>query len=56
MADRGQHRAISLVDALVAAVVEARDLTMLHYDKDFELIAMITQQVTRWAVPAGSVP
>ena len=39
LASRGHHRALSLVDALVAAVAENRDLTVLHYDSDFELVS-----------------
>ena len=54
LAERGEHRAVSLVDALVAAVAESRDLTMLHYDADFEAIAGITGQAHRWAVDRGS--
>jgi len=53
LAARGHHRAISLVDALVAAVAEARDLTILHYDGDFELIAAVTGQAHQWIVPPG---
>jgi predicted nucleic acid-binding protein len=52
---RGQHRAVSLVDALVAAIAEARDLTILHYDADFELVAEITGQGQEWIVARGSV-
>jgi hypothetical protein len=55
LAERGQHRAASLVDALVAAVAEARGLTVLHYDSDFELIAEITGQPLEWIVPRGTV-
>ncbi len=51
---RGQHRALSLVDALVAAIAEARDLTVLHYDRDFEHVAAITGQPQRWIVPPGT--
>lgn len=54
LAARGQHRALSLVDALVAAVAEARDLTVLHYDKDFELVAAITGQPQHWIVSPGT--
>lgn len=55
LAAAGQHRAISLVDALVAAVAESRQLIVLHYDEDFELIAGATGQPHRWIVPRGSV-
>ncbi len=44
LADRGQHRAPSIPDLLVAAVAEHAGLTVLHLDKDFELIADITRQ------------
>jgi predicted nucleic acid-binding protein len=54
LAGRGQHRAITIVDALVAAVAEARDLVVLHYDADFELISGITRQPQQWAVPRGT--
>lgn len=54
LAMRSQHRAISLVDALVAAVAEARGLTILHYDGDFELIAGVTGQTQTWIVPRGT--
>ena len=51
---RGQHRAISFVDALVAATAEARDLAILHYDADFELIASVTGQSHQWIVARGT--
>ena len=44
LADRGQHRAPSLPDVLIAATAELAGLTILHLDKDFELIAGITGQ------------
>jgi predicted nucleic acid-binding protein len=55
VAAESRHRALSLVDALVAAVAEARDLTVLHYDADFERIADITRQPQLWIVPRGSI-
>ena len=51
---RGQHRALSLVDALVAAAAEGRDLTILHYDADFELVSQITGQRQEWIVARGT--
>lgn len=44
LARRGQHRAPSIPDVLIAATAELADLTVLHCDKDFELIATITSQ------------
>lgn len=44
LADRGHHRAPSIPDLLIAATAELARLTVLHVDKDFELIASITDQ------------
>jgi predicted nucleic acid-binding protein len=44
LADRGHHRAPSVPDLLVAATAELAGLTVLHLDKDFELIGDITGQ------------
>ena len=54
LAARGRHRALSLVDALVAAVAEVRELTVLHYDSDFELVAEVTEQPHQWIVARGT--
>jgi predicted nucleic acid-binding protein len=35
-------------------VAEAHDLTVLHYDADFELIADVTGQPQEWIVPRGT--
>lgn len=44
LADRGQHRAPSIPDLLIAATAEKAGLTVLAVDKDFELIAEVTGQ------------
>ncbi|MFI5954930.1 PIN domain nuclease [Cryptosporangium sp. NPDC051539] len=44
LADRGQHRAPSIPDLLIAATAEKAGLTVLAVDKDFDLIATITNQ------------
>ena len=44
LADRGQHRAPSIPDLLIAATAEVAQLTVLHVDKDYELIAELTTQ------------
>lgn len=46
LAARGQHRAPSIADLLIAATAETVRLTVLHVDKDFELIAEMTGQDT----------
>jgi predicted nucleic acid-binding protein len=55
LADKGQHRAASIPDLVVAAAAERAGLTVLHYDADFDLIATVTGQPTEWVVPRGSV-
>lgn len=50
----GFHRALSLPDLLIAATAELRRLTILHYDGDFDMIASITGQPTRWVVRPGT--
>ena len=51
LADLGQHRAPSIPDLLIAATAEVAQLTVLHVDKDYELIAEVTgQMVERLAV------
>ena len=55
MAARGTHRAPSPADLILAACAELNSLTVLHYDKDFELIADVTGQPMEWIAPAGSV-
>jgi len=52
LADRGQHRAPSIPDLLIAATAELARLTILHLDHDYELIADLTgQPVERLKLP-----
>lgn len=44
LAERGQHRAPSIPDLLIAAAAELNMRTVLHVDKDFDLIAELTAQ------------
>jgi predicted nucleic acid-binding protein len=52
LADRAQHRASSIPDLIIAATAELAGLTVLHLDKDFDLIAEITgQPMERLSMP-----
>lgn len=42
-------------DLLIAAAAEIEQLTVLHYDSDFEIIASVTGQRCEWVVPRGSI-
>lgn len=51
----GKHRGIALPDLLVAACAERLGLTVIHCDADFDAIAEVTGQPTRWAVDRESL-
>jgi len=44
----GQHRSAGPVDLVVAATAELHGLTLLHHDRDFDVVARVTGQATRW--------
>ena len=46
LADLGRHRAPSIPDLIVAATAELAGFTVVHLDKDFDLIAEVTGQPT----------
>ena len=39
----------------IAAAAEAADVVVLHYDDDYDRIAAVTGQATRWLAPKGSL-
>ena len=53
LAKRGQHR-IPLPDLMIAAAAEVVDAVLLHHDSDFDRIAAVTGQATKWIVPRGT--
>lgn len=53
LARKGQHRR-PLADLMIAATAEEHGATVVHYDKDFDLISAITGQPTLWIAPAGT--
>jgi hypothetical protein len=57
LAERGplHHRQVPILDLLVAAAGELAGLPVLHYDRDFELIAEVTGQPVRAIAPLGSL-
>jgi predicted nucleic acid-binding protein len=54
LARTGRHR-VPIPDLIIAAAAEAAGLTLLHYDRDYDLIAEITHQPVEWVVERGSV-
>lgn len=49
------QRGRKIPDLLIAASAEAERLTVLHYDRDFDMIAAVTGQRCEWVVPAGTI-
>lgn len=56
LAARSQARAVGISDLLIAATAEHHQVTVIHYDGDFDHITAITGQPIQWVVPRGSVP
>lgn len=54
LADQGLHRTVKIGDLLIAAAAERAGLVVLHYDRDFDRIATVTDQPVEWVVPAGT--
>lgn len=54
LARKGWYR-MPLPDLLIAATAEINDLTVMHYDADYDRIAVITDQPVTWVVPRGSI-
>jgi predicted nucleic acid-binding protein len=49
------HRRVGHPDLLIAAAAESAGVPLLHYDQDFDEIAAITGQPTRWIARRGSL-
>ena len=55
LTEQAQHRSVRCPALIVAATARARNLEILHYDRDFHTIARFTEQPARWIVPPGTV-
>ena len=49
------QRSVKHPDLLIAAAAEAAGIAVLHYDEDYDRIAAITGQPTRWLAPPGTL-
>src|SRR5262249_16066825 len=50
LAEQGQHH-VAWPDLIVAAVAERHQVTVLHYNPAFALIAKVTGQHVEWVIP-----
>lgn len=57
LAEQGplHHRQVGLPDLLIAAAAELAELPLLHYDRDFEVIADVTGQPVQALAPLGTL-
>lgn len=57
LASRGplHHRQVKIPELLMAATAARRAMTVVHYDGDYDVIASVTGQPTRWCAVRGSL-
>ncbi len=55
LARTGLHRSVGVADLLTATIAAAHQLTVVHYDADFETAATVLGFKHRWVLPRGSV-
>lgn len=46
---------MSIPDLIIAAIADIEQLTILHYDHDFNVVAGVSGQAAAWLVPRGSI-
>jgi predicted nucleic acid-binding protein len=55
LAPEGNHRRVPPADLLLAAAAEEAGVTLVHYDRDYERIAAVTDLRHDWLVEDGSL-
>jgi predicted nucleic acid-binding protein len=55
LVDTARHRSVKIPDLVIAAVAQQHRATVLHYDSDYDAIADVTGQPTRWIVERGTL-
>jgi len=55
LARSGRHRAVGMADLLTAVIAAEHDLTVVHYDADFDIAAAVIGFTHRWVAPRGSL-
>ncbi len=51
----GDHRRIPPIDLLIGAAAEQAGVPLLHYDRDYERIARVSNLQAHWFVPDGTL-
>lgn len=55
LTDVGHHRRVPPADLLIAATAQAAGVALVHYDRDYERIAAVSDLDARWFVTEGTL-
>ena len=55
LAAGGDHRRVPPADLLIAAAAEEAGVALVHYDRDYERIAAVSDLRHEWLVPDGAL-
>ncbi len=55
LARTGRHRAVGIADLLTAVIAAEHNLTVVHYDADFDIAGSVIGFAHRWVAPPGSL-
>ena len=56
LARTGRHRAVGIADLLTAVLAGEHQLTLVHYDADFDIVGEVITFNRQWVAPRGSLP
>jgi predicted nucleic acid-binding protein len=55
LASTGRHCAVGMADLLIATLADAHDVTLIHYDADFEIVAEVLPFRHQWVLERGTI-
>lgn len=56
LAGTGRHRAVGIADLLTAVLAGEHQLTLVHYDADFDIAGEVITFNRQWVAQRGSLP